>query len=648
MNRLSREQLQGLLLLCREEKFQEALQQGEKLADQFPKSGFLLNLLGMIHFRLGQPERAVDVYARALRVNPDSAQAHNNWGIALDHLGRRDEAILSYERALELDPGLAQAHTNLANALTRLGRLDEAVSRYGKALELDPANAQAHSNRAGALAGLGRFDEAIEDYRKAIEIDPDLADAHIGLGNAQYRVGRLEDAVDSYIEGIELAPDDAEAHNNLGRALRRLGRPGDALAWFSGALEIRPEFAAACFNLGLALDDLGKCEEALASFDRALRLKPDYPEAWNNRGLVLDFLGETGEAADSYARALELKPDYAEAHRNLTTVVQYRPDDPHIRMLRQQLARAGASDADRMHLNFALGKVYDDLGRYDEAFSFLAEGNRLRKQELAYDIARARMTYASIVATFADDMPVPEVPDDSEVRPSVVFVLGMPRSGTTLVEQILASHSQVYGAGELRFLERSVSAIDWRSEPLSSDKLKSVRDAYFAALEGIGASEPWITDKLPFNFWWIGFIFAAVPDARVVHVRRDARAICWSNFRRFFPSPRVGFASDLEDLAEYYRLYAGLMDFWHEKFPGRIYDLDYEMLTEHQEDETRRLLEYVGLDWEDACLDFHETKRAVRTLSASQVRRSLYRGSSDEWRRYAGHLGPLIERLEGL
>ena len=223
----------------------------------------------------------------------------------------------------------------------------------------------------------------------------------------------------------------------------------------------------------------------------------------------------------------------------------------------------------------------------------------------------------------------------------------MPRSGTTLVEQILASHSQVYGVGEMKLLGQSVNSIKRTSGQLSSDQLQSIRKSYLSGLKRIGAAEPYITDKMPLNFTRIGYIFAALPEAKVIHVIRDARATCWSNFKSFFTEKGNDFAYDLQDVAEYYKMYIDLMSFWHKKFPGRIYDLNYEALTEHQEDETRRLLEHVGLSWEDQCLEFYKTKRTIRTVSAAQVRQKMYQGSSKEWRKYEKHLEPMVEVLRG-
>jgi hypothetical protein len=214
------------------------------------------------------------------------------------------------------------------------------------------------------------------------------------------------------------------------------------------------------------------------------------------------------------------------------------------------------------------------------------------------------------------------------------------------VEQILASHSQVHGAGELSLLHQILKTVNWRSADLDTIKFRELRHKYLAGLAGLGAPEWLITDKMPLNFLLIGFVLTAIPEARIIHTQRDARATCWSNFRQYF-SKQAEYSCDLHDVAQYYGMYSELMDFWHEKFPGKIYDLSYEALTEQQEAQTRQLLEYVGLEWQDQCLDFHNNRRPVATASAMQVRQKMYTGSSLEWRNYEQHLGPMIEALEG-
>jgi len=611
----SQEQINRLIALYDQGKLQEALIQGEALAKQFPNAPFTPNLLGAVNAGLGRLEKAVASYTKALQIKPDYAEAHNNLGNTLSDLGKPEDAVASYNESLQIKPDYAEAHNNLGNALKALGKPEEAVASYNKALQIKPDYAEAHNNLGNALKALGKPEEAVPSLTKALQIKPDYAEAHYNLGSTLNYLGKPEEAVASYNKALQIKPDFAEAHNNLGNALKALGKP----------------------------------EEAVASYNKALQINPDYAEAHNNLGNTLSDLGKPEETVASYNRALQIKPDHAEAHRNLSVIKKYHDEDPQRHRMLELVERHDLSDKDRMHLNFALGKAYGDIGNHDKAFSYLLDGNRLRKEELKYEIASARALFAEIKSTFSEDVRILNVFKESEGTKDQqpIFILGMPRSGTTLVEQILASHSQVYGAGELGLLRQAVNAVKWNSARLSLEQLKSIRKSYLSGLTEIGASERYMTDKMPLNFLWIGFIFAATPEANIVHVKRDARATCWSNFKLYFSRRGNGFAYDLQDVAEYYKMYIDLMAFWHEKFPGRIYDLNYEALTEYQEDETRKLLENVGLNWEDQCLEFHKTKRAVQTASATQVRQKMYQGSSEEWRKYEKHLEPMIELLRG-
>lgn len=400
--------------------------------------------------------------------------------------------------------------------------------------------------------------------------------------------------------------------------------------------------------LGTVNSSLGRCTEAVEHFARALRLRPDYAEAHNNLGNALYSMGRDEDAAKSFVKAVKLRPDYIEAYCNLTLVKKYQNDDPQIRQMTELMEQPGLLDRDRIHLNFALSRVFRHIGDYDKSFHYLVDANRLHDAGQNYDASFPKILATELRSRFSKE--VPTLSGDPEVEATggqvPIFIVGMPRSGTSLVEQILSSHSQVYGAGELTLLGAAIQAIDWRSSELSSDQMRAVRRSYLSALSKIGTRKRYVTDKLPLNFWWIGFIVAAMPEAKIVHMKRDARATCWSNFSHLFTEEGNGFANSLENVAEYYRLYVEMMAFWHEWAPGRIYDLNYETLTEHQEEETRTLLERLGLDWEERCLRFYENDRVVRTASAIQVRKKMYQGSSQEWRRYERQLAPMIELLQ--
>jgi tetratricopeptide (TPR) repeat protein len=419
-------------------------------------------------------------------------------------------------------------------------------------------------------------------------------------------------------------------------------------------LEFKPDYAAAHNGLGIAFGSLGKYDEAIASYAKALEYDPDCEKAHNNLGNVLLAVGKHNEAFASYARALELDPHDAVAHKNLCAVKKYKKGDPQVAQMLEIIADPAISRSDKMQLSFALGKAYDDMGDAESSFQHLMEGNRLRKQELGYDIGSDRREFGRIKSIFeTGDLPTLDTNQPvTEWAKRPIFIIGMLRSGTTLTEQILASHSQVYGGGELGTLTEVVlpilnAAQESSGFELESRQIKAVRDGYLAELNGLGAEERFVTDKMPLNFRWVGFILTAIPEAKIIKLQRDPVATCWSIYKHYFSKDGNGYAYDLEDVAEYYKMYCDLMNYWRCIFPRQIYDLNYESLTENPEEEVRKLLEYCGLDWEDRCLEFHKNKRAVRTASSLQVRQEMYQGSSMAWRKYEKQFQPLLAALRG-
>jgi hypothetical protein len=314
------------------------------------------------------------------------------------------------------------------------------------------------------------------------------------------------------------------------------------------------------------------------------------------------------------------------------------------------LSRNDLNLSDRMHLCFALAKVNEDLGEQDKLFEFLHEGNRLRKKELNYSIENDQKIHLVFKKLFSSTPFVFEKSsyEASTIRP--VFIVGMPRSGTTLVEQIITSHHAVHGAGELYNLANSISPIledhlNQNTNTLLEKDFLTIRHQYLDSLSSFKVPENVITDKMPLNFRNIGFILSAFPEAKVIHLKRDARATCWSIYKHYFNATESGWAYNLGDLAKFYSLYKELMDFWHQLVPGKIYDVCYEDLTTNQEEEIRKLLEYCELDWDEKCLSFHKNKRAVKTASSIQVREKMYQGSSEVWKKHEAYLKPLIKAL---
>lgn len=528
------------------------------------------------------------------------------------------------------------------------GDLSEATSLYQRILKVVP-NHPVALQLLGVIAHQeGRSDAAADLIGRALEVAPDYPEAHNNLGNVFRAQGQLAAAASSYQKAIALNPEYAEAHNNLGLAFLAQRNFDGAIASHRGALSINPDYALAHYNLGNAYKAHEKLDEAVASYRAALAINPDHVPTLNNLGNTLQAQGKLDDAIASYDEALKVDPDYVGTHRNLSSAKKYNSSDKQIPQMLALHSRDSLSENEKMQICFALGKAFDDTGEYETSFQFLREGNYLRKKELRYDVSEDRQQFAKIRDIFSSDITayIDENRSQDVGGRTPVFIVGMPRSGTTLVEQIISSHSEVHGCGELVAADAAVQQLNLMNQSLSVENLESFRRTYLAEISNLGPDSQFVTDKMPINFRWLGFILAAFPEAKTVHVNRDAVATCWSIYKHDFSTFGNDYAYDLFDISEYYKMYFELMKFWHRKFPGRICDVNYEQLTENQERETRRIISHIGLDWQDDCLDFHKNERAVITSSTVQVRQKIYRGSSSQWKHYGPFIGDLLDALK--
>jgi len=405
--------------------------------------------------------------------------------------------------------------------------------------------------------------------------------------------------------------------------------------------------ASAWSDLGGAYLQAGEAGRAETALNRALALTPDAVPVLGNLANLKKQMGDAPAAAGFYRKILTQIPNSARAWEELARVKRFQAGDPDIDAMIKLLGAGGLNDEDRMYAEFALGKAHEDVGSYDQAFSHFAEANRLKRQTLPFDIQAHRAAVDGLIRIFdADFMGRHQGQGHADTRP--VFVLGMPRSGTTLIEQILASHSAVVGAGELEIMSEvvaaSIPAFPGGAAMLSGHNFDAIGRQYVNSLGAYGNKAQRITDKMPRNFLFIGLIAVALPDARIIHCRRSPLDTCFSCFTQHFPFGQE-FSNDLTELGAYYQLYGRLIDHWHRVLPGRIFDVAYEDVIADPERQARRLIDFCGLAWEDACLNFHETKRQVATASAAQVREPIHARSVARWRRFAEHLGPLQNAL---
>jgi tetratricopeptide (TPR) repeat protein len=626
------------------------------------------------HFQSGRRDLAIDCFRTAIREKPDLAEAHNNLGIVLVHEGRHSEALACFREAVRLKPDFADGHSNLGNALRELGSLDQAVEHLQQALRLRPEFAAVHNNLGALLLGNGHLAEAAVCLKQAIRLQPGFAEAHSNLGIALSRQGFLREAASYLRVAVQLRPYWAEAHYNLGLVLEDLWQLGAAEASLRQALQLKPDHAEAYNALGKVLREENRLDEARLSMEQALRLNSKDALLHCHLGGLLEDLGELDAAAERYLLALHYEPGYAEALAGLALLLRGKLPEPELGRIHQRLGDPQLGEPERCHLLYAVAQVFDGRGEYDKAATHLEEANarelaRWQRRGQGYDrgefsrfVVRLEQTFSHVFFDKAQGWGL------ASERP--VFIFGLPRSGTTLIEQILASHSQVFGGGELRYAERDFEALaqiasgeDAIVAAASASSRAFQQDQIFAALEhldsagverlaqqhlhwleALDCSRPRITSKTPADWQLVGLLAVLFPRARFIRCRRDLRDIavsCWmTQFRH------LSWTCDQDDIVSRFSDYQRLMAHWRDCLPVPILEIDYEETVVDLESTARRLVSWLGLEWEPACLNFHKTRRPVRTASALAVRRPVFQSSVGRWKHYASVLRPLFARLE--
>jgi tetratricopeptide (TPR) repeat protein len=604
----------------------------------------------------GRVGEAEPLYRQILAVNPKHVDSLHLLGVAAHDHGRHQEARDLIAKAIALNGRVADFHCNMGLVMSALGRADEAIAHFNRAITLDPRHALTYNNLGNALTDLGRLAEGEASLRRAIAIKPDYAGAHYNLGNALGAQGKLDDAVAHYRRSVALAPDVANAHNNLGTTLEQQGKLEEATAAFRRAIELEPHHAGAHYNLGNVLRAQTDYAAAIAHYKQSLAARPNYADAWNNMGAALAEQGDLDAAREAYQKAVEVDPTRAAYHRNLADSKRFGPGDPQLAVLEQLAANpATVPEKERIDLQFVLGKAYGDLKEHDRSFRHLLTGNKLKREKLAYDDAGAAAYMQRIRNVFTAEL-LRAKAGGGETAPTPVFIVGMPRSGTTLIEQIIASHPGAVGAGELFDLDNIVHSLAGLNgsglrfpeviETMAREQLREVGARYVAAIRALAPQAERVVDKMPWNFHFPGLIHLALPNARIIHSRRDPVDTCLSCFSILFDGDGNPYTYDLGELGRFYRSYQSLMAHWRAVLPpGTMIEVQYEEVVADLENEARRIIAHCGLAWDDACLAFHKTRRPVRTASIAQVRQPIYKSSVGRWRPYRKHLRPLLEEL---
>jgi predicted Zn-dependent protease len=630
-----------------------ALQAREILAvvPGHPKAQFLLACALAAQ---GDPEGACRILEPLAATQPKVAAIHVQLGIIQGALGRSAQSIAALRRATAIAPDHPSAWRELADQLSLAGDAagaDAAYARHIKASVHDPQLLQA----AAALCDnrLAVAEKLLRDYLK--DHPTDVAAIRM-LGETGSRLGRYEDAANLLARCLELAPGFAEARANYAGVLYRANKPAEAVAQSEILLRRDPRNPAYRNMMGAALARMGESERALAAYAGVLKDYPQQPKAWMSYGHTLKVVGRQDESIAAYRRSIEQLPRLGEAWWSLANLKTFRFTADDIATMRAQILRDDLDAEDRFHLHFALGKALEDEADYAGSFAHYAEGNALRKKRLGFNPDESTDHVRRSRAVFTPEFFRARQGQGNPAR-DPIFIVGLPRSGSTLIEQILSSHSAVEGTMELPDIMSIAGRLGARKRKgestlypeklceLGGDELVRLGEEYLERTRPQRRTgRPFFTDKMPNNFAHAGLIHLILPNARIIDARRHPLGCCFSNFKQHFARGQ-GFTYDLAGMGRYYREYVELMAHYDAVLPGRIHRVIYERMVEDSENEVRRLLDYCGLPFEDSCLRFYENDRAVRTASSEQVRRPIYRDAVEHWQHYEVWLDPLKTAL---
>ncbi len=666
------------------------LQQAVTLLSEIVKAAPQLadahHILGLIAFQSGQMDPAVSAVGRAVELRPENVNYLTNFTEILRGAGKLEQARAVGERAVRLAPGHAAAHSNLGLVHYDLKELELAQTAQDRALALSPDFDRALNNLGSIARDRGDRGKAADLYQQALRINPASSETANNLISVLIEAENLAAARTVAEAHAKRAPRDAELHRNFGRIFMLENDLDKAENAFRNAISLNNQKAESYVGLSQVLFEKNHPKLALIEAEQALRLETENASACHQVALVKAHLGDTVTAQTLYAKAIELKPDLTASRlalghlameqgdfdkaRELFNTAATSADDPlsaQIALARLdkvtedspvfQALEAALSSADKMlpqkavSYHFAMGDCYEKLKRHDEAFAQFEKGASLKRSQISYDPAETDKLTDDLISTFDADR-IEQLRQYAITSDKPIFVVGMPRSGTTLTESILDAHPQVFGAGELNDLQNLFGRLgDSRTNvpqvmaSASSNQLTRRAEDYIEVLSRLGRDAPRVVDKMPANFQMIGLINSLMPNARIIHITRDPLDICLSCYTRLFERSQLH-SYDQVELGRFYNNYARIMKHWQDTLPqDAIHTIRYEALVDDIDTVARGIIEFCGLDWTEACLDFYSGKRRVRTASVQQVRQPLYATSKEKWRRYEKHLQPLIDTI---
>jgi tetratricopeptide (TPR) repeat protein len=605
----------------------------------------------LAHHHAGRVNEAEALYRKMLEAAPNHPQALRLLGVIETERGHPARGVELIGKAFPALARFPQAHLDLGNALLRAGKLERAVESYREVIALKPDSPMAHVSLAGVLNKLGRFEAAITHCQAALAVQPEFLAARIVLAVALKGADRLPEAADAWREVITRQPDRAESYYHLASELAELGLYTEALHCHDRALALEPENVTFHCARGNVLMRLYHGDKAEAAYRRAISISPTSQSAWEGLGWALRLLGRYNEAEACAEQLRKMDPNDLRAVRHLPSTRQPQTGEAEIDRLRSVLDHSDASTEDGILAGFALGRLLDSAGRYDEAFSHYAAANTSMRQVWprngdGFD-AKAFSRQVDRLIEFSMSKRLINAAMSGNISELPVFIVGMPRSGTTLVEQICASHSRIFGASELFDIPRIVRGLarEQGDEANKTEARRRAADAHILRLHGLSQGAVRIVDKLPDNILNVDLIIRLFPRARIIYCSRDFRDTSLSCYFQIFSEGAQYFSYDLADCLIRSREIQRLAEHWLKLLPLHMVEVNYETLVADLEGESRRIIEFLQLDWEAACLDFHQTERTVATVSHWQVRQPIYNSSVGRWRHYDKYFAPLLTDL---
>ena len=610
-----------------------------------------VSLLGSILAGSGELVEAIQLLQRAVRAAPGHARAQEDLGTLLLSGGRAEEAIVHLEKARSLRAPDANLLSKLSVAYVKLGRGTEAEALRSQASVLSPT--QAKLEEATRLFVDGKYRESEKLAKELVRENPNDVNAALLLARLAMMANCYEEARPILEKIIQVAPRYMAAWHDLSTVLKELHQYDEAVEVLSRALALDGENAMTHYYHGAALAMAARPEEAVVAYREAVERDPKLPGAHIGLGHVLKTVGDQDGGIEAYRRAIELRPDFGETYYSLANLKTFRFSEAEVVEMQKRLANESLPVECRVHFAFSLGKAFEDQKSYDQSFEYYAIANQLHRDTIAYDPVQTEVAHQRMREAFSADF-FEGLPRDTGCSlPDPIFIVGLPRSGSTLLEQILASHSQVDGTSELPDISLIAQSL---TKPRSGQVFpQCLPDIPPATLTKLGQqyidqtrrhrqNAPFFTDKMPNNFAYVGFIKAILPNAKIIDARRHPMDSCFGCFKQHFAKGQT-FSYDLFELGEFYLEYSEMMAHWDVALPGAVLRVQYEEVVEDLETQVRRILDYCGLPFEESCINFHENKRSVRTASSEQVRQPIYRGSVATWKRYGGHLDALAEIL---